>query len=188
MNEEITLYNLSLEGNGITVCKQIDEDQARRILNILMGSSLGFQTTEKQKDQIFNKEYQKSESHIISLFPQELSLREYLDEVGAQRNPDKILAIASYILESSSSENFSADEIKNYFPKAAEKIPANYTRDFRWVIANGWIAEHHQNTGYFYITAKGRQALAGKFPKELSKPQPGYIKKRKQSSNEQGEK
>src|SRR5690606_38433132 len=97
----------------------------------------------------------------------------------AKRNPDKILAIAAFLREATGAEDFSADEIKAYFPKAGEKVPANYNRDFKWVISSGWMAENHQQPDRFYITNTGRRALSEKFPKEFVKPQPSYLKRKK---------
>ena len=183
MSENTNQYKLSLEGNGISVCKEVNEEQARRILNILMGPSSMMHPVEREMQRRTRESSNESATYVASSSPQALSLREYLDDVGAKRNPDKILAMAAYIMEQSAAEDFSADEIKNCFPKAAEKVPANYGRDFRWVISSGWAAESHQDQGRFYITKTGRKALAEKFPKELAKPQPGYLKRKKKQQN-----
>lgn len=183
MSEKVSQYKLSLEGEGISVCKEINEEQARRILNILMGPSSMMHPVEREMQRRARETSQENIPYAAPASSQALSLREYLDEVGAKRNPDKILAMAAHIMEQSAAEDFSADEIKNCFPKAAEKVPANYGRDFRWVVSSGWVAESHQDQGRFYITKTGRKALAEKFPKELAKPQPGYAKRKKKQQN-----
>lgn len=185
MSETGSKYKITLEGDGISVDKDVNEEQARRILNILMGpASMMAHPVARERTRRNTESHEARSSHTAAPSPQALSLREYLDEVGAKRNPDKILAMGAYITEATGIEEFSAEEVKNCFPKAAEKIPANYNRDFRWVISNGWIAENHQEEGRYYITKTGKQALSQSFPKELTKPQPGYAKrKKKQQSN-----
>ena len=183
MNDTRNGYKITLEGDGISVNKDVNEEQARRILNILMGpASMMTHPAERERSHR-NKSAHHDNATSAAPTPQALSLREYLDEVEAKRNPDKILAMGAYITEASGAEGFSAEEVKNCFPKAAEKIPANYNRDFRWVISNGWIAENHQEEGRYYITKTGRQALSERFPKELTKPQPGYKKRKKKQKD-----
>lgn len=185
MSEATQAYKLTLEGDGISVSKSVSEDQARRILNILMGplSTLS-PSIERDQGYKIRESYREDVRNATTVSTQALSLREYLDEVGVKRNPDKILAMAAYMMDASGVEDFSPDEVKDCFPKAAEKVPANYGRDFRWVISSGWAAENHQNQGRFYITKTGRKALAEKFPKELAKPQPGYAKRKKKQQND----
>ena len=185
MSEGNNTFKLSLEGNGISVNKEIDEDRARRILNILMGAaSMVVPSSESRRSAFESRGHQEQPpSQNAAVGARATSMREYLDEVEARKNPDKILALASYLSGTAGNEDFSADEIKACFPKAAEKIPANYGRDFRWVISNGWIAESPQDQGRFYITKTGKKAISEKFPKELSKPQPGYLKRKKKQIN-----
>ncbi len=184
MAEDSNSFKLTLEGNGISVCKDIGEEKARRILNILLGpSSVMVAPAERHRNVRARPAHEESTSKEPMTVIHSTSIREHLDEVQAKRNPDKILAMAAYLVETTGYEDFSAEEIKDCFPKAAEKIPANFTRDFRWVVSSGWIAENHQAVGRYYVTKTGRKALAEKFPKELTKPQPGYAKRKKKQQN-----
>jgi hypothetical protein len=180
MSENTTEFKLRLEGDGISVNKIINEEMARRIFNIILGTPFGPNYADSSRINSAIKNTSDTSSVRLSTPPS--SLREHLDESQAKTNPEKILAIAAYLLDQANSDTFGQDEIKNQFPNAREKPPANYSRDFRWVQSNGWISEHHQQPGRFYITKTGQKALTEKFPNELSKPQPGYKKTKKKAN------
>ena len=60
-------------------------------------------------------------------------------------------------------------EIKSLFRDAGELLPANLTRDFKWVVSSGWIAPDSAKKGSFYITNTGMKVLQGGFPDDLVK-------------------
>lgn len=101
----------------------------------------------------------------ISSLPKE-SIAEYVHSKGPKRNPDKILAIAGYLVKNGS-ENFSPDDIKPLFPKIGEVIPANFGRDFRWAVANTWLAESNEGQNLFYVTNTGRSVIDSNFAPEV---------------------
>ena len=176
MNEEN--YKISLTGNGLSVSKEIPEEVARRVLNLLLGGSMISSGPARVVELRESPIRERPTSPDYSVRKPSISLREYLDEVQAKRNPDIILGIASHIVNHIGEESFGADDIRKFFSIAGEKMPANFGRDFRWVALNGWIAENHSTPGRYYITKRGQQALNEKFPKELSKPQPGYTRRK----------
>ncbi len=96
------------------------------------------------------------------------SLAEYVNSKSPQRNPDKILAIAGH-LRNTGRENFSPEDIRPYFPKIGEPVPANFGRDFRWATIIGWIAEDPSEPNQFYITSSGIKVLDSNFAKEVIK-------------------
>jgi len=97
------------------------------------------------------------------------SLREFLEETQATRNPDKITAIAEYLALHEEVELFTRDDIKGRYRSAGEAAPANFPRDFAWALRNGWVAEDSKSPGSFYVTSKGRTAVENKFPDEIKK-------------------
>jgi hypothetical protein len=66
-----------------------------------------------------------------------MSLREFLDESQASRNPDKITVIGEYLYQHEGKSEFSRDDIKGRFKHAGEGAPANFPRDFSWAVKNG---------------------------------------------------
>ena len=92
-----------------------------------------------------------------------------MDEFEPKRNPDKILAIAAYLVDTREKDTFTPDDVKKEFRNASEPVPANYARDWGWAVSNGWIAKADGEPGEFYITLKGRDALSQKFSDEVKK-------------------
>lgn len=186
---ENKIYKLQLEGDGIAVTKNVTEETARRIMNLIMGAQSGFVSPTNAVRNAFVHGVSTispstaNEQRLALPAPAATSPREYLDETGAKTNPEKILALASHLVDSNGAETFSSEEVKTMFPRSREPIPGNYSRDFRWVESNGWIAESPQENGRFYITNTGRKAISGNFPKELSKAQPGYLKRKKKAKS-----
>jgi len=153
-------YKLTLEGGGLKVNREVDEAVALQVLAAVMGGGgisptvLSGGTRSAQPSQ--------SRTQTGSL----LSLREHMDEFEPKRNPDKILAIAAYLTDTREMETFTPDEVKREFKNASEPVPANYSRDWNWTVANGWIAKSDE-PGEFYVTLKGRDALGQKFSNEV---------------------
>ncbi|MDQ3572065.1 MAG: hypothetical protein M3383_04310 [Actinomycetota bacterium] len=154
-------YELRLKGGGITVEREIDEEAALQILATVMGGGEALtaaRTTGKQSATTAARGPSRGRS-----------LREYLDEVEPKRNVDKILAIASYLKVERDSETFDSNEVKKQFRSASEPVPGNYSRDFSWAVAAGWIAPAEDVPGDYYVTKKGDQAVAAKFSDEVKK-------------------
>lgn len=158
---EPVMYELSLKGGGITVEREIDEESALQILATVMGrgqASAAPRTTDKHSAPTAARGSGRGRS-----------LREYLDEVEPKRNVDKILAIASYLKVERDTETFDSNEVKKQFRSASEPVPGNYSRDFSWAVAAGWIAPAQDVPGDYYVTKKGDQAVAAKFSDDVKK-------------------
>ncbi|MFF2050531.1 hypothetical protein ACFVU2_02920 [Leifsonia sp. NPDC058194] len=86
--------------------------------------------------------------------------REALDISGAKKNPEKIVALAAYVLQDGG-ETFKVEDVKTQFRRARETAPANFSRDMSAAIASGWIAE--ADPGEYYLTNKVSAVLDGGF-------------------------
>lgn len=86
--------------------------------------------------------------------------REAIDISGAQKNPEKIVALAAYVMEDGG-ETFKVEDVKTQFRRARETAPANFSRDLSIAIASGWIAE--AESGEYYLTNKVARVLDGGF-------------------------
>lgn len=155
-------YALTLDGNGVTVKRDIPESVARAVIALVMGGSTAPSSVAVSTGVGAAGNPPPTGTTVAQ------SVREYLDETDAKRNPDKIVTVAGY-LKSQGQLSFSRDDIKQQFPKAGEPIPGNYARDFALAVSTGWIAEH-ANTGSFYITGKGEKAISGGFDDKIRRP------------------
>jgi len=154
MSEEAPkMFSLRLSGEGINIEQQIEQRLALQVVHVVMGggaplaspSSAAASAESRSADRV------------------SLSLREYLDKIGASKKPEQITTIAHYICEIEGQADFSRDDIRSRFITAREPPPGNFGRDFAVALRNGWIAEVHGKKSRFYVTAKGTQAINSNF-------------------------
>jgi hypothetical protein len=178
-----TKFKVLVSGNGVSIDREVDAELARSIINILMGGphvppagSSGPKAPLNRQEHIPN--------HVTN--ERRMSLREYLDDAQAVRNPDKITAIAEYL--SAEGTEVTRDSVKSRFRAAGEAAPGNYPRDFAWAIKSGWIAEDPDRAGEYYVTQKGKKAIESKFSDEIKKATAqGASRRRKRSSGSRDE-
>lgn len=154
------LYVVSVKGDGISIEKSVPASVARQVINAVMGGSITGASAEPGKREDRPNAFNGA---------RRLSLREFLEETQAKRNPDKITVIAEYLFEFEGQELFARDDIKSRFRLAGEAAPANFPRDFSWTVRNGWIAEDPKSPESFYVTQKGRNAIENKFSSDVKK-------------------
>jgi len=142
------IFHLKLMGKGITIDKQVDAGLAAAIAQMAFGgppprgAPVGPTATPRQ--------------NLVAVAGQRLSLREYLQSVGAGRGIHiKILAVGRHMRDFEKQEDFNREEVRSRFRSAGEPQPANFARDFQKAVRAGWIAEDHQNSGRFYVTRTG---------------------------------
>lgn len=161
-NEKV--YELSLEGEGISVTQKISQAIAYRVIAVLMGG-VSTSPPAPHAGPVATVSSTTAAGPPTS-FGQ--SLREYMDSVKAKRNPEKILAISKYLIENEN-HYVQRSDVKAEFQTAAEPVPGNYNRDFRWAVQVGWLAEDRQNRGYYYVTSAGDDALRQNFSSDVRK-------------------
>lgn len=164
-DENEKLYDLSLSGDGISITRRVSEAIARNIIDLVMGGP-----ALKPQREVGVAREARDNIRSAPTSRDRLSLREYLDEVGAARNPDKITSIGQYMLDHEGRDLFSRDDVKARFRTAGEPAPGNFHRDFAVAISTGWISEDPHSPGNFYVTKKGREVLEGKFVANIRRP------------------
>jgi hypothetical protein len=159
-DHELESYSLRLEGRGISVSRDVGQDAARAILDIIMGGEVRGRTGTLASEPNDSSEERGRPP---------LSLREFLENSGAKRNPDKIATIGRYIISYEGKQVFGRDEVKGRFREIGEPLPSNFSRDFAWALRSGLIAEDPGNRGLYYVTNKGIEAIDGKFSSDIVK-------------------
>ena len=145
---------LSIKGSDLSFEREIDQSLAGQIMAFCLSNN---------SSPVLQANIEKVESEKI----EKDSVVEYYDRYFPKRNPDKILVFAGYIREIEERDSFNSGEIKRLFRDAGEVLPANFTRDFKWVIKNGWFAHDSVKKGNFFITKTGLKVLSNGFPKDL---------------------
>lgn len=149
---------ISLEGHGISFKKEISESLAGQIMSLCLSAN----EVEMPVNYV-------DEIKTVGAKRLKESAAEYMLRHTAKRNPDKILILAGFLRDSHNKNSFHPNEIKNLFRDAGEIIPANFTRDFNWVVSSGWLAPEPDKKGDFYITNTGSKVLSDGFPEDLVK-------------------
>jgi hypothetical protein len=144
-------FSLRLSGDGINIEQEIDQRTALQIVQVVMGG--GGPATAP----MIGPASARSAEAVT------LSLREYLDKIGASKKPDQITTIAQFVCEIEGQGDFSREDIRSRFITAREPPPGNFGRDFAAAERNGWIAEVHGKKSRYYVTAKGAQAINSNF-------------------------
>ncbi len=158
-------FELQLSGGGIALKRTVGAEVARAIVNIAMGGPSALPPPGSGR----GSGAAPISGPASAQSGERLSLREYLDDCGASRNPDKITAIGNYLIDHDGLQDFGRDDVKARFRAAGEPPPANYPRDFMLTLRTGWIAEDAGASGRYYVTQKGRAAIAAKFSGEIKK-------------------
>ncbi len=92
-----------------------------------------------------------------------VGLTELVREKSPGTNAQRIVLFAYYREKHEGISRFSSDDLKEYFGKAREHPPQNYSRDFREAVKRGWI---HEDDSDSYITSKGIEAVEAGFTGE----------------------
>lgn len=138
---------LKLEGQGVSVEKEIDKEQLVKIMSLIFSSNTA--------DNIHGKESKKEDKSEKRL----TSIGEFINSVDANKNSERIAAITLYhadILDKSSTEK---EDISSWFTKAGLSAPKNLPRDIKAAIKEDLIAELHDKKDVYYITNTGRDKL-----------------------------
>jgi hypothetical protein len=159
-------YELSLTGPGMTIKRTVDEDVALRVITLVMG---GAPAATDARSVPSNAGRPDASVTLPTNGRAAHSVGEFLSDVEAKRNPDKIVAFAVYLEDYASKKPFTTEDVRSQFPLAGEGIPANFSRDFKWAVSNRWIAAMSGSPNEFYVTNTGRKAIAAKFSDEFIK-------------------
>jgi hypothetical protein len=151
------VFHLKLTGEGLTIDKQIDAGLAAAIAQMTLGGvAPGASAPGVSRQPTATPVMQDGQG-------QRVSLREYLQSIGAGRGIHiKILAVGRYLRDFERQDDFSREEVRVRFRSAGEPQPANFARDFQKAVRAGWIAEDHQNAGRFYVTRTGDEEINGR--------------------------
>lgn len=161
-------FKLTLEGEGLSLDREIDSITALAVMNIVMGrkeSSAPASLVEQGAPPtaipsvVEGAGPPKAETHQYDMQDKPISLREFVIRLQPKTNAQRILSIAQFLSEHQGLSRFKRDDIKPKFPSIGEPLPKNYSRDFQTALDKGWIAEDHGEKGSFYVTRTGETQI-----------------------------
>lgn len=150
-------FTLSLTGPGMKLDQTVPEAVARRIFLLVFGVDVASAAGSVEP------------AGGGQTDPRQHSLREFIDEHQAQRNPEKIAAIAAYFEDFRGVRDVTKDVLMKGFAEAKEASPRNIHRDIAWAIKIGWLAPKDGSDGVYFLTATGNKAVKARFPADIRK-------------------
>jgi hypothetical protein len=164
-------FDVTIKGPGLDYQSKVSSDAIAQLISICLSSGIGLSAISPK--QIIKQDKPTDTSGWLIKAPASgspfKSVAEYFNEFTPKRNPDKILTFANYEIDIKGKESFEPEELKPYFQKCGEITPKNYSRDFRWAIANGWFDECQNMPGQFYVTGTGKAVLKANFSEDMLK-------------------
>lgn len=146
-------YKLSLDGDGITLNREITREIALAVINVALGGTAAAPPAlATPAAQPSGQDAAAHAGTAVSDTP-----GEYVEAVGARTNVDKIIAFGAYLRDDRGQQQFTREDIKGMFRAAHETPPANYPRDFRAALASRGIAE--ESTDRYFVTRTGRTMI-----------------------------
>jgi hypothetical protein len=109
----------------------------------------------------------------------DVSLRDLMEQAQPSTTPQKLATFAHYRKRHEGLSKFRRAELLAYFELAEEPEPANYARDFRAAVDEGWI---HEKGNDAYLTKKGSDAVTAGFGGKAKPRGRAAAKKRPKSS------
>jgi hypothetical protein len=155
MTDEIAeskVYTLKLSGPDMTLEREVNEDTLNRVMGAL------FQPAEEST--LGRTEVPKYQPAGVQ---NDLTLREFINEVNPSSKPQLITTIAYYVSEHEKATKFTREDVKGRFAEAKEKMPGNFDRDFGVAQSNGWIAQDGKESKNYYMTGTGIRAVTEGF-------------------------
>ena len=182
------LYRVIVMGPGLSFEREVEREVADQVILLLLTGTanrsyaddaknkdnyainenvLSTDSTRKDVVRKLGPEIRKNVINIQNTDAPLLSLREYLDESGAYRVPDKIAAFGVYLNDYAKKADFGRADLVQCFEAAAEPVPMNLARDLKWALRSGWIALRAGRRDLYYVTHTGRNAVGEKFSAEV---------------------
>jgi hypothetical protein len=165
--EQAPSYELSLTGPGMTIARTVDQNTALGVITLLMEGTPA--AAASRSVPLIPGRPSAGVTMPRTASPGSHTVGEFLSEVGAKRNPDRIVAFGVYLEDYVGKRPFTRDDIRSQFGRAGEPMPGNFARDFGWAISNRWIAEVDGSKDKFFVTNTGHKALEAKFSDEFIK-------------------
>ncbi|MFN8398748.1 MAG: hypothetical protein U0X74_01940 [Anaerolineales bacterium] len=179
-----SVYKVKIEGEGLTFEREVSKELGDRILMLILSGANPSLPSHQVNSSSSTK---PKESTSTDEHHADLSIREFLDNHNAKRNPDIITAIGTYLNTHENMQFFVKEDILNAFESAAEPAPKNFSRDLKWAIKVGWVAEKRDTPDTYYVTSSGKNAVNTSFPAELIKRTKGLFSGKKAPSKKNQE-
>lgn len=154
-------YTVAIRGENLSFKEKATGQQLLDILSVLLGGEAS-ETTVKGSAAAAMEQAGTSDSgsSTTSGAPRK-SIAEFLDEVAASTNYDRIAAFCLYAREYLDRETVSQDALPRFFERAGRPVPKNLPRDVKKAVKRGLVSRSHEDGDALYVTASGEEMLYG---------------------------
>ncbi|GAB3088018.1 hypothetical protein [Nocardioides zeae] len=172
---ESAIAEVSVTGPGISIKRPVDEATMSDVIALLFGGALsapeapsgrgGLGTVGPGAGSAAGPSAGSGGGRSQQSLPwdRDLTLGEFITEVGARSFPQKICAAGYYLINFQGAESFARDEVRAALADAHEDMPANFSRDWANAASSHLIAAKQGEAGRFIIPRTGRTAVTSHF-------------------------
>ena len=150
-------YRLTLEGDGITLSRDVSQETALALINVALGGAPNAPLASGQHPGSSKASITTATSAGATTRSTTDTPGEFLETVGARTNVDKIVALGAFLHDQRDQDQFSRDDVKGMFRAAHESAPANFPRDFKAALTARALGE--DGPGRYFVTRTGRALL-----------------------------
>lgn len=143
---EDQVFKLQLKGPGMSLERDLSEDEAFCVLAAVMGKAPQVDVGEAHEH--------RSDRPI--------SLREFMSEVAPSTHVERIATIGTYLHDHKGMSSFARSDIEDGYRGAREQMPGNLSRDISKAVATGWLDDAGEK-GQFHVTNSGAKAVQSNF-------------------------
>lgn len=152
-------YDVTIQGGGMTMERQVSESKVARILGILLESGGGSGGSAGLPGAMSGgRDADATKTTAVDGQP-EKSIAQYMSDLGASNNPQRLAAIALYHRDILGKGMVRKDQFPKWFEKAARSAPKNLTRDLKNAVKRNLIAESTSEEDHYYPTSGAKEKL-----------------------------
>jgi hypothetical protein len=156
-------YEIRIEGDGLTLEREVSEAKVAKILGILLNSGVVDEAISESAVESGATEHQsdpEGKSATDTDGQPSKSIAEFMNTVGAGNNYERLAAIALYHREVLGRGTVHRDEFPTWFERAGRSAPSNLTRDLKNAVKENLIAESTEEDNRYYPTNDAEQKLS----------------------------
>lgn len=151
-------FTVEIDGPGMSVTRQTDGATVAGVVRLLFAgeNGSGLESVLVDKATAGNGEVT---AHNAPAEEPQISIGEFLDQVGATNNFQRIAAIALYHREYLGERFVEQQDLPTWFERAGRSAPKNLSRDVREATKRRLIAERTEEEGQLFVTGTGEEQL-----------------------------
>jgi len=165
-----TIAEVTVMGPGISITRPVDEATMSNVIALLFGGGLAASAAPSGRGGAgtggsggTGGAGGAARTPQSLQWDEDLTLGEFITEVGARSFPQKICTAGYYLINFQGADSFTRDEVRTALADAHEDMPANYSRDWTAAASGHLIAAKQGEAGQFIIPRTGRTAVTSHF-------------------------